>query len=449
MSIADPNEVWILEIISKGPDEKGAVWVARKIPDGYISGHANSPRIRQFPLNDPDTLYAKDVITFARKKGYFDGEDAEFSFADAYGPDDFGALRFCEARVWCMYHRTAPSLNIPADRAKGDVTAEPIPLWIKPDRKLSARDVMELMRDHYEGTELDMTKDVGAGPFELPYRWRPLTWKVDGKEYLNERATSTQQTGFSFVAQMRSWLPDPIGGILWFGLDDSYTTVYMPMYCSITEVPKSCAVGTGDFNSFNWDSAFWTFNFVSNYTYLRYSRMVKDVQIVQRELEGGFFADIPRIDSVAQIKYKESPALAAEFLTRYSVAQGDAVMKRWRKLGEHLVWKYLDGNMRDEHGKVTHPGYPESWYQMVAKATGAHLEMPPEKPADPHLSSNEDPEKAKQLAASILILLESRKVNVEGSTRNKIETCTDTGKLEGWLIRAAHADSAESIFSDH
>jgi dipeptidase len=180
MSISDPSEVWIFEIISKGKEDKGAVWVARKIPDGYISGHANNPRIRQFPLNDPDTLYAPDVISFARKMGYYDGPDEEFSFADAYGPLDYGAVRFCDSRVWCMFRRAAPSQDFPADWVKGVDGAEPLPLWIKPDKKLSVRDVMELMRDHFEGTELDMTKDIGAGPYDLPYRWRPLTWKVAG-----------------------------------------------------------------------------------------------------------------------------------------------------------------------------------------------------------------------------------------------------------------------------
>lgn len=451
MSIADPNEAWIFEIVGKGPDDKGAVWVARRIPDGYISGHANSPRITTFPQDDPEnTMYAPDVISFARKKGYYDGPDKDFNFAEAYGPADFESARFCESRVWCMFHRAAPSQNIPADRALGDVSAPPIPLWIKPDKKLGVRDVMQLMRDHFEDTPLDMTKDVGAGPYKLPYRWRPLTWKLDGKEYLNERATSTQQTGFSFVAQMRSWLPNPIGGVFWFGVDDTYTTVYSPMYCCMTRVPEPYAVNAGNFGEFNWDSAFWTFNFVSNYTYLRYSMMVKDVQEVQRKLEGAFVANQPRIDAAAKVEYEKSPELAAEYLTKYSCDQGDAVVKRWQKLGQFLIWKYLDGNVKDEHGNITQPGYPESWYRMVAEATGKHLEEPPKTPAQSHeLASNTNTKKTKQLAESILMLLEARNVNVEGPARGKIEACQDVSKLERWLIRAAQVNSADAIFHNH
>ena len=294
ISIADPNEAWILEIIGKGEGVKGAVWVARRIPDGYISAHANQSRIRQFPLNDPaNCLYSKDVISFAREKGWFTGKDEEFSFADTYAPPDFGALRACEARVWSMFRRAAPSLNIPIDYVKGVPGAHPLPLWIKPDKKLAVADVMALMRDHFEGTEFDMTKDIGAGPFACPYRWRPMTWKVDGQEYVNERAISTQQTGFSFVAQMRSGLPDPIGGVLWFGVDDTYTTVYAPMYCGIRAVPKPYGVGVADMHHFSWDSPFWVFNLVANFAYSRYSDMIVDIQQVQRELEGGFLADQP------------------------------------------------------------------------------------------------------------------------------------------------------------
>jgi dipeptidase len=375
-SIADPHEVWIMEIIGKGPDKKGAVWVARKIPDGYISGHANQARIRQFPLNDPDNcLYEKDVIKLAREKGWFNGDDAEFSFADAYAHLDYGALRFCESRVWRMFNRAAPSLNLSMDYVKGIDITEPIPLWIKPDNKLSARDVMELMRDHFEGSDFDMTKDIGAGPYGLPYRWRPLTWEVDSVEYCNERATSTQQTGFSFVAQARSFLPDPIGGVLWFGVDDTYSTVYVPIYCGINKVPYNFANGTGDFQHFTWESAFWVFNFVSNYTYLRYNSMIKDVQKVQRELEGKFAAELPGIDNAAVKLYKESPRLAIDYLTEYSSGAASLTIKRWKKLGEFLIYKYLDGNVKDEFGNVTHPGYPKFWYRNIVDKTGNHFKM--------------------------------------------------------------------------
>jgi dipeptidase len=375
-SIADPNEVWIMEMIGKGPAKKGAVWVARKIPEGYVSGHANQARIRQFPLDDPDNcLYEKDVVKLARENGWFKGEDANFSFADAYAPLDYGALRFCESRVWSMFRRVAPSLNLSMDYVKGVDITEPMPLWIKPDNKLSARDVMELMRDHFEGSDFDMTKDVGAGPYSLPYRWRPLTWEMDSVEYCNERATSTQQTGFSFVAQARSCLPDPIGGVLWFGVDDTYSTVYVPMYCGIKKVPHNFAVGTGDFQHFTWESAFWVFNFVSNYSYLRYNAMIKDVQKVQRELEGKFAADLPGIDDAAVKLYKESPQLAIDYLTEYSVEIASLTVNRWKKLGEFLIYKYLDGNVKDEFGNVTKPGYPKFWYRNIVNKTGGQFEM--------------------------------------------------------------------------
>ncbi len=375
-SIADPNEVWIMEIIGKGPENKGAVWVARKIPDGYISAHANQARISRFPLNDPDNcLYAPDVISFAREKGYFKGEDKDFSFAHAYAPLDYGALRFCESRVWNMFRRAAPSLNLPIDYVKGVPGAKPLPLWIKPDKKLSVRDVMELMRDHFEGTEFDLSVGIGAGPYSLPYRWRPLVWEVDSVKYCNERAVSTQQTGFSFVSQARSWLPDPIGGVLWFGVDDTYSTVYVPMYCAIKEVPHSFAVGTGSFHEFTWESAFWVFNFVSNYAYSRYSDMIKDIQKVQRQLEGKFLAEQPAVEKAALELYKTAPRLAIDYLTKYSVQTGEKTTKRWKKLGEFLIYKYLDGNVKDEKGNVTHPGYPEWWYREIIRENGDHFKM--------------------------------------------------------------------------
>jgi dipeptidase len=296
-SIADPEEVWILEMIGKGQGEKGAVWVAQRIPDGYISGHANQARITTFPLNDSkNCLYSKDVISFAREKGWFTGTNKDFSFSDVYAPVDFGAARFCDARVWAGFNKVARGMEEYTEYAKGIVekneennyATNRVPLWVKPDKQLSVQDVMGMMRDHYEGTELDMTQDLGAGPYGLPYRWRGLTWEVDSVEYCNERAISTQQTGFSFVAQCRSWLPNPIGGILWFGVDDTYSTCYAPMYCGITEIPECFAVGNGDLLTYSETSAFWTFSQVANYAYLRYSDMIKDVKIVQRQLEDKF-----------------------------------------------------------------------------------------------------------------------------------------------------------------
>ncbi|MBN2493403.1 MAG: C69 family dipeptidase [Deltaproteobacteria bacterium] len=367
-SISDPREVWIMEMVGKGKGGKGAAWVARRIPDGYISAHANQARIRRFPLRDSrNCLYSKDVIAFARQKGYFNGKDSEFSFADAYAPMTWKALRICEARVWAMFRRAAPSLKLSSDYIMGVEGAAPLPLWIKPDRKLGVWDVMELMRDHFEGTELDLHQGVGAGPFELPYRWRPLYWELDGVQYTNERATSTQQTGFSFVAQARSALPDPIGGVFWFGVDDTNSTVYIPMYCGIQSAPSAYAVGTADFETFSWDSAFWVFNWVSNWAYTRYRDMIPIIRREQRQLEGSFLADQPEVERAALDLYRRAPALAREYLTRYSHRQAERTVTRWRRLGQELFVKFLDGNVRDEHGKITHPPYPEHWYRRIVR----------------------------------------------------------------------------------
>lgn len=397
-SIADPKEVWFLEMIGKGAGQKGAVWVARKLPEGYLSAHANQARIRQFPLNDPEnTLYSPDVIAFAREKGWFTGADKDFSFADTYHPLDFESVRFAEGRVWSIFRRAAPSAGLGADFADGSALNKRLPLWVKPDKKLAVQDVMGLMRDHFEGTPLDMSKDVGAGPYAVPYRWRPMTWEVDGKKYLHERAISTQQTGFSFVAQMRSWMPGPIGGVLWFGVDDTFTTVYTPMYAGIRTAPKNLATGVASRGEFSWDSSFWVFNWVSNQAYSRWSDMIVDVQKAQGELEGQFLADQADIEKAALELYKSSPEQARTYLTEYSTQQGDKVHTRWRKLGEQLLVKYIDGNVRDEQGRVKHPKYPESWYRHIVRDTGSRLMIPAEpKPAEaeprPEVKPGQKPE---------------------------------------------------------
>jgi dipeptidase len=396
-SIADPEEVWILEMIGKGQGEKGAVWVAQRIPDGYISGHANQARITTFPLNDSkNCLYSKDVISFAREKGWFTGTNKDFSFSDVYAPVDFGAARFCDARVWAGFNKVARGMEEYTEYAKGIVekneennyATNRVPLWVKPDKQLSVQDVMGMMRDHYEGTELDMTQDLGAGPYGLPYRWRGLTWEVDSVEYCNERAISTQQTGFSFVAQCRSWLPNPIGGILWFGVDDTYSTCYAPMYCGITEIPECFAVGNGDLLTYSETSAFWTFSQVANYAYLRYSDMIKDVKIVQRQLEDKFVTYVPSIDKAAENLYNTvNEEEARKFVTEFSRNEAENMTKRWKELYHYLVVKYTDGNIkRESNGEFTRTetgmpaspifaGYPEWWYEAIIKATGDHFKV--------------------------------------------------------------------------
>jgi dipeptidase len=372
-SISDPNEAWLLEMIGKGPGNKGALWVARRVPDGMLTAHANVSRIHTFPLNDKDTLYAKDVITFAREKGWFTGKDADFSFSDAYAPLTWEDLRFCEARVWSVFRRAAPSLKLAFDADKG--AASRMPLWVKPDKKLTVADVMALMRDHFEGTPYDMTKGVGAGPYHAPYRWRPLTWDSGDKHYLNERAISTQQTGFSFISQSRAALPDLVGGLLWFGVDDTFSTVWVPLYAALTQAPPSFAAGKADLLHYSPDSAFWVFNQVAQHVYARYSEEIVDLQTVQRQLEGTFLARQAAVEQAAVEKFKRSPEEARAYLAAYSTEQAEATVKRWRTLGEDLLVKYLDGNLKDELGHVKHPGYPADFNALVAKVDGAQLEV--------------------------------------------------------------------------
>ncbi len=396
-SISDPNEVWIMEIIGKGEGEKGAVWVAQRIPDGYISGHANQARITTFPMNDEaNCLFAKDVIAFAREKGWFDGKNKDFSFSDIYAPVDFSGARFSDARVFAGFNKVFSGMKPYEEYALGNVKhdgenkfpSNRMPLWIKPDKKLTVQDVMGMMRDHYEGTPLDMTQDIGAGPFKLPYRWRPLTFKVDSVGYVNERAISTQQTGFSFVTQSRSWLPNPIGGILWFGVDDAYSTCYVPMYCGITETPQCFKVGNGDMLTYSETSAFWTFNLVSNFTYLRYDAMIPDVLKVQKNLENKFVAYTPSVDMAAQNLWNSGKKQETlQFLTDYSVSQANGMTQEWKKLSQFLIVKFMDGNIKKEKNGVfertetglspmpNQPGYPDWWKKVIVEGTGEHLKM--------------------------------------------------------------------------
>lgn len=414
-SIGDPNEVWIMELIGKGSNmvtdkknnskynaSKGAVWIAVRIPDGYISAHANQARINIFKPEDKKTsissknlkliespeidfVYASDVISFARAKGYFTGKDQEFSFSDIYAPLTFDNVRFCEIRVWSAFKDVNKEMNKYYDYAKGDYTKERMPLYIKPDRKLTPRDLMQFKRDYLQGTDLDMSKDAGAGPFHSPYRWRPLTWKYNGTEYFNERVTVTQQTGFSFIAQMRNWLPNHIGGIYWFGVDDAGSTVYVPFYCGITKVPHSFAEGNGDMLTYSDDAAFWVFNRVAHFKYLFYDRVMPEIKKVQDELETGFSNDIVKIDADALALYKEDPSKGRQFLTDYADNSANKTIKRWKDLDNFLLVKFLDGNVKKEKdGKFlrnqwgypqspSFPGYPETWKEEVIKDTGDKL----------------------------------------------------------------------------
>lgn len=413
ISIADKNEVWIFEIIGKGPGNKGAVWVARMIPDGYVCAHANQARITTFPIqkknkwDDPKqtTFHAADVVSFAKGKGFFSGKDEEFSFSDVYAPVDFGGARFCEMRVWSFFKDVSADVKNNAaywDYVKGNVThpaehkeGTPLtaqnfannrmPLWIKPDQKIGVQDMMNFMRDHIEGTELDMTKDIGAGPYGNPYRWRPLTWKVDDVTYCNERITATQQTGFSFVTQSRSELPDPIGGILWFGVDDAASSVYFPMYCGATKVPESYAVGNGDMMTYSRDAAFWVFNELCNFTYSRYNVIHPEIEAKQQALETLYVKKVAEVDKNAVEKFNQSPEGAIKYITEFSVSTGNELVKNWRGLYEHLFVKYMDGNIKEAipvpdgykyiAPKLDQPGYGEEWYRKIVKETGDQFKV--------------------------------------------------------------------------
>jgi len=376
-SIADPEEVWIMEMIGPGEGGKGAIWVALKVPDGYMSCYANKARIGEFPMDDPENcLYSENVVSFAVERGYYDPASGEpFRFADAYCPATLENLRYCSGRVWSIMRRAAPSAEFSPDRYRGVEGAGPYPLWIKPDEKLSLEDVMALMRDHFDGTPYDMTRGVDAGPFGNPNRWRPIDWSVDSVQYAWERPISTQQTGFSIVAQCRSWLPDGIGGVLWYGVDDTYTTCYMPLYCSIDSLPPSFT--RGSLQEFSWDSAWWIFNLVANYACLKYSYMAPEILAVQEELESKFIRLQPAVEQTALELAEKDSALMKRYLTDYSVGQAEMVAERWQELAGHLITRYNDGYVKDEEGRPQDVGYPEEWLREVVRSRGDHFRLKP------------------------------------------------------------------------
>ncbi|MDE6696342.1 MAG: C69 family dipeptidase [Muribaculaceae bacterium] len=383
-TIADKNEVWVMDMIGKGA-EKGAVWIAVRIPDDAICAHANEPRIRQVDLKDKKNVrYSKDMIEFARKRGYFNGKDSEFSFADAYCVHDAATRRSCDGRAWAFMKKFDPSLDKYYPWIAGE-SDTPMPLYVVPNRKLTLEDMQMCMRDHFEGTPLDMTQDVGAGPNHVPYRWRPMSYKVDGKEYCMERATATQQTGWSFISQSRSWLPDAVGGIFWFGTDDTNTCVYMPLYCSLTEVPMQFTVG--DLYEFNMNSNFWMNNWVANQAYNRYDLMIPDIRKVQNGLEEKYRDS--RKASEEQLLPLANAGMMGQ-LTTYVNMEAASIAKEatdcYRSLAEFLMVKFLDGNVkkqnedgsfkRNEYGLPASPdwpGYDQKYYENIVKETGDHF----------------------------------------------------------------------------
>ena len=394
-TICDPNEAWIMEMMGKGPGSKGVVWVAQRIPDNAICAHANQSRIGKFNMKDKKNVrYAKDVVAFARSKGWFTGKDADFSWKMAYAKPDFEGRRFCDARVWAFFNHFVSGFDRYLPWALGkDKDAEDMPLWVIPDKKLSVKDVEMAMRDHYEGTPLALdSSDVAAGVWQMPYRPTPLSFTYNGKKYFNERPTSTQQTGFTYVSQMRSWLPRQIGGVLWFGNDDGNMVAYTPIYCSNTVQPRCYNTPGADAVTFSMDNAYWVCNWVSNMVYPRYSLMFPSLKAVRDSLEQDYFAAQPKIEQQAQALLKDKGEQAAvDFLNNYSNTKAQQMLARWQNLAFYLIVKYNDMAVKpDSNGvflrtpegigaDVKRPGYPNAFRKKLVEETGSKFEYPEQK----------------------------------------------------------------------
>lgn len=386
-SICDPNEAWIMEMQGTGAGSKGVVWVAMRIPDDAICAHANQSRIGKFNMKDKkNVLYSKNVISYARKMGWFNGKDSDFSWKNTYAFPDFSGRRFCDARVWSFFNHYADDFDRYLPWALGkDKNAEDMPLWIVPNRKLSVADVENGMRDHYEGTALALdTTSIGGGIYEMPYRPTPLTFTVDGKQYFNERPISTQQTAFTFVSQLRSWLPREIGGVLWFGNDDANMVAYTPVYCGNTVQPACYNTKGADAVTFSSDNAFWLCNMVSNMVYPRYSQLFPELKTVRDSLETSYFANQTSIEKQAADLYQTDKAAALKLLNNYSNTKADEMLVSWKRLATRIIVKYNDMAVKKEKdGKllqsVTRPGYPASFGRKLVKETGDWYAVPVEK----------------------------------------------------------------------
>jgi dipeptidase len=398
---------------------KGAVWVARLIPDGYVSAHANHARITTFPIKGKEvitsknidkiynkevtTVYAYDAISFAKEAKLYVGADENFSFSDVYAPADFHATRFCALRVWAMFNKVTDGMDKYWDYAIGHnlhcpvpaVAGQPLkpenfpdnrmPLWVLPGKKIDVEAMFYFMRDHLEGTPLDMANDIGAGPFACPYRWRPMTWSIDGGDYIHERVTATQQTGFSFVTQSRSWIPNDLGGVFWFGVDDAASSVYAPMYTCMTKIPECYAVGNGDMMTWSETAGFWTFNQLTNLAYTRYNAIHPEIAEKQAGYESKFVKEVKRMDEEIQKSYAQDREKAVNALTSFSVNTANTLVKEWKDFYHYLFVKYLDGNKKTARPvpagykyyapKVEHIRYSNDFYRVIIEKTGDKLKM--------------------------------------------------------------------------